>query len=73
MFVAQLILGLGLSYLGCGLLFAVGFVTLGVGRVDVAARDTSLGFRLLLLPGTAACWPFLAVRWVQTCRQGNHP
>ena len=73
MMVAQTLLGLCLLYLACGLLFAVAFVTVGVGRVDAAARGTSLGFRLLILPGVATFWPLLAVRWIRACRQGTHP
>jgi hypothetical protein len=76
MMVAQTLLGLCLIYLACGLLFAVAFVTAGVGRVDAAARGTSLGFRLLILPGTGALWPLLLLRWVMLSRkrlEGTHP
>ena len=59
------------AYLACGLLFGLAFVTAGVGRVDAAARGTSAGFRLLILPGTAALWPFLAVRWLRAARSGG--
>jgi len=45
--------------------FAVAFVLWGVGRVDPAARDASWGFRLVVLPGTAALWPLLLARWVR--------
>jgi hypothetical protein len=51
------------AYLGLGLAFAAVFVTVGVGRVDPAARGTSVSFRLLILPGTAVLWPVLARRW----------
>ena len=68
MFVAEVIVLALSAYLACGLLFGLAFVTAGVGRVDAAARGTSAGFRLLILPGTAALWPFLAARWVQAVR-----
>lgn len=48
-----------------GLLFAVAFVSVGVTRVDAAARGTGLGFRLLILPGVVALWPLLLQRWRQ--------
>lgn len=51
------------AYVGSGLLFALAFVTIGVQRVDAAARGASLGFRVLILPGCALLWPLLAVRW----------
>ena len=72
MFVAEVIVLVVSAYLACGLLFGLAFVTAGVGRVDAAARGTSAGFRLLILPGTAALWPFLAARLVRAvCSEGN--
>jgi hypothetical protein len=71
--VAQLLLGTVLAYLAGGLLFAVAFVTAGVGRVDAVARGTSAGFRLLILPGAAALWPPLAVRWARAVRKEATP
>ena len=68
MTVAEVIVLALSAYLACGLLFGLAFVTAGVGRVDAAARSTSPGFRLLILPGTAALWPFLAARWVRAVR-----
>jgi hypothetical protein len=73
MLAAQVILGLAAGYLGCGLVFGAAFVAVGVGRVDPAARGTGLGFRLLILPGTAALWPLLAVRWLRAARREEHP
>jgi hypothetical protein len=72
MFVAEIVVVAVSAYLACGLLFGLAFVTAGVGRVDAAARGTSPGFRLLILPGTAALWPFLVARWLRTVRsEGN--
>ena len=71
MFVAEVIVLALSAYLACGLLFGLAFVTAGVGRVDAAARGTSVGFRLLILPGTAALWPFLAARWVRAVSEGK--
>ncbi len=49
-------------YLIAGALFSVYFATLGVVRLDKAARGTSVAFRLLLLPGAVALWPYLLIR-----------
>src|SRR5262249_8399956 len=57
MVVAEVILLFVSAYLGCGLVVGVPFILRGVGRVDEAARGASLGFRLLILPGTVALWP----------------
>lgn len=52
-------------YLAAGLAFAVPFVVRGAGRIDPRARDGTIGFRLLILPGSAALWPLLALRWLR--------
>jgi hypothetical protein len=48
-----------------GLAFGVAFVTTGVTRLDPAAKGTGAVFRLLILPGAAALWPVLLLRWVR--------
>lgn len=63
MVVAEIVVSGLAIYLGCGLLFALAFVTRGVERIDATARGTSFNFRLLLVPGAATLWPLLAVHW----------
>lgn len=63
--VAQGLVAVVGSYLAIGAVFAAAFVSLGVGRIDPAARSGSLGFRLLIFPGSAALWPLLARRWLR--------
>jgi hypothetical protein len=66
-----LILAAAGVYLGIGVLFGLGFVTAGVGRIDPAARGGSVGFRLMILPGTAALWPALALKLLRAGRRGG--
>jgi hypothetical protein len=51
-------------YAGLGLVFAMGFVWVGVQSLDSVARGSGVGFRLLMLPGVAAFWPMLLYRWI---------
>lgn len=51
-------------YVGLGLLFAVVFLWRGIDRLDSAVPGSSLGFRLIILPGVAAFWPVLLRRWL---------
>lgn len=51
-------------YLLCGLMFAIPFVLVGVGKIDPHAARGSWGFRVLILPGTMFLWPLLARRWM---------
>lgn len=55
-------------YLGVGVVFAIAFVLRGVGRIDTAATGAPLGFRLLIIPGSAALWPLLLRRWIAAAR-----
>lgn len=52
-------------YLLAGALFALAFVAVGLTRIDPAAKGSHVGVRLLLLPGSAALWPVLLVRWLR--------
>jgi hypothetical protein len=71
--VAEVILLSALAYVLGGLAVGVPFVLGGVDRVDEAARGASLGFRLLILPGTIALWPLTATRWIKARRAGGDP
>jgi len=52
-------------YAALGFLFAFNFVVFGVQRLDLQAKGTSFGFRLLILPGVAAFWPMFLSRWMR--------
>ena len=55
-------------YAAVGLVFAIAFVWKGAGKIDPAAANGTIGFRLLIIPGTVALLPILARRWLH--RQG---
>ena len=55
-----------LLYAIIGLVFAIAFAWRGAGSVDAVARNSTLGFRLVVVPGAALLWPLLAVRWWRT-------
>jgi len=57
------------AYAALGLLFAVAFVAAGMQRLDPGAAGTSVGFRLLMLPGAVALWPMLLCRWLRGQRE----
>lgn len=61
--------GMLAAYAVAGVVFAAGFVTRGVGRIDPHAIRGSWGFRLSILPGTIALWPWLAWRWLTGVRR----
>ncbi len=55
-------------YFAVGFLFAVVFVATGVKRIDPNAGGSGIGFRLLILPGSAAFWPLFLYRWIRRDR-----
>lgn len=61
---ATLLVSIATLYAVIGLLFAIAFVWKGVGKIDPSAVEGTLGFRLLIIPGTVALWPLLARRWL---------
>ena len=60
--VAFLLAALAL-YAVVGIATALAFVSFGVTRVQPA--PVSLGARILLLPGAAALWPYVLLRWLK--------
>ena len=61
-FVACLLDALAL-YAAIGILTAVAFSLFGVTRVQPG--PVSVGARILLLPGAAALWPYVVIRWLR--------
>ena len=54
------------AYAAVGIVFGVLFVIAGVQRIDPVAKNTGLAFRLTILPGSAALWPALLIRWIRS-------
>lgn len=61
-----------LIYAAVGALFAVPFVWWGMERVDLAARSAPWTFRLLVLPGVAALWPLMTLKWYRAWSGGRN-
>ncbi len=60
---ARALLGILAFYGALGAAFALPFSLWGAPRLDPQAAKGSWGFRWIILPATAALWPFLAWRW----------
>ena len=53
-----------------GVVLAAPFVTIGIGKIDPLARETGIGFRLIVVPGVVALWPLLLRRWLSRGNAG---
>jgi hypothetical protein len=58
-----LLYGLGL-YALLGIVTAVAFVSFGV--TQALPYSMTIGARILVLPGAAALWPYVLVRWLKS-------
>ena len=61
--IASWVTGALFIYGAVGIVFAIPFVVRGVGRIDPIAVESSWGFRVAILLGSAAFWPLLLKRW----------
>lgn len=66
--VAHWVLTVAGAYALVGVLFAIPFAWRGAGVLEPVAREGTLGFRLLILPGAATLWPLLLYRWWKAAR-----
>jgi hypothetical protein len=63
-FFSTFLLLLGIYFL-VGFIFALLFAFVGVNRIDAGAKGAPTSFRLLLLPGSMAFWPYLLIKWIK--------
>ena len=56
-------------YLSVGLLFAIAFVIKGVDKTDEGAHGSTIGFRIIIIPGAMVFWPLLLKKWVNAIKQ----
>lgn len=66
---ARAVVAAAAIYFAVGFLFAIPFVLAGAPRIDPGAKGASIAFRLLILPGSIALWPWLLARWVSGRRE----
>jgi uncharacterized membrane protein YphA (DoxX/SURF4 family) len=59
-------------YLIGGIIFAVIFIVKGVDKLDESARGSSIGFRIIIIPGTVIFWPLLLKKWLDSQKPEHH-
>lgn len=55
-------------YAAAGVAVAAAFVVFGVTRVLPEPAPVTVGARILILPGAAALWPYVLIRWLKAHR-----
>ena len=64
MTLALFAVGAAKLYGALGFLFAIWFAWRGAGWLDPVAGRGTIGFRLLIIPGATALWPYLVARLI---------
>jgi len=70
--IIQIILTAVAIYLLLGFVFAIAFIIKGVSKIDEGAHGSSIGFRIIIIPGVIVFWPLLLKKWLRANKQVNH-
>jgi hypothetical protein len=57
-------------YLLVGVLFVIPFLMKGLNKVDQGAHGSTIGFKIIIIPGVIVFWPVLLSKWMKGTR--NH-
>ncbi|CAN5727043.1 hypothetical protein BH10BAC3_BH10BAC3_05440 [soil metagenome] len=55
-------------YVLIGVVFTVLFIFRGLQKVDEGTHGSTLGFKLIIIPGCIALWPVLLRKWIKPTR-----
>ena len=70
MVVIEIILVMVLVYLLLGVCFLIPFLVKGITKVDEDAHGSTIGFKIIIIPGVIVFWPLLLSKWMKGNR--NH-
>ncbi len=56
-------------FLLAGILFVFFFLARGLQKIDEGVHGSSIGFRIIIIPGCIVFWPVLLRRWLQVIRE----
>ena len=67
---AEILLIIAAIYLVLGVLFVFPFLMKGLNKVDEGANGSTIGFKIIIIPGVVVLWPVLLAKWMK--ENGNH-
>ena len=59
-------------YLICGFVFALAFVFKGAQAIDEGASDSTIGFKIIIIPASMVFWPLLLIKWIRVFKNQSH-
>jgi len=66
----EMLLIMAAIYLLIGVLFVIPFLMKGLNKVDEGAHGSTIGFKIIIIPGVVVFWPVLLSKWMKEKR--NH-
>ncbi|HEX5655031.1 MAG TPA: hypothetical protein VFX58_18270 [Chitinophagaceae bacterium] len=64
----EIILIIVLLYLALGAVFFIPFLLKGIQKVDEGTRGSTIGFKIMIIPGVIVFWPVLLRKWLKHYR-----
>ena len=62
---AEIILILAAIYLLLGVFFVIPFLMKGLNKIDEGANGSTVGFKIIIIPGVIVFWPVLLSKWMK--------
>ena len=64
-FMVEILLIIAAIYLLGGVLFVIPFLMKGLNEIDEGAHDSTIGFKIIIIPGVIVFWPVLLSKWMK--------
>jgi len=61
----EILLIIAAIYLLGGVLFVIPFLMKGLNKVDEGANGSTIGFKIIIIPGVIVFWPVLLSKWMK--------
>ncbi len=55
-------------YMMAGIAFTILFQIKGLSKIDEGVHGSTIGFRIIIIPGCIVFWPVLLKRWIKVSR-----
>jgi hypothetical protein len=52
-------------YLVLGVCFVIPFLIKGLAKVDEGTHGSTIGFKIIIIPGVIVFWPVLLKKWIK--------
>ena len=61
----EILLIIAAVYLLMGVLFVIPFLMKGLNKIDEGAHGSTIGFKIIIIPGVIVFWPVLLSKWMK--------